>query len=85
MTEYVELGAFGVLTVAFMLMLRWLMGRFDRKLTRSCDAIHATTIAVLTLQQMMLMHDLGGDKGDRARVFEAKIEDMKKTIEKVMS
>jgi hypothetical protein len=60
-----EWGIQGVVAVAFLFLLRWMMTRFEVALTKITERQdhHATsldvlTCAILSLQQQLLVHDL---------------------------
>ena len=72
----------GVVGTAFMLMLRWMMTRFERELRdlragqqETSTTIAALSVVIVSLQKQLLAHDLtvhginpstGGDTNERA-------------------
>lgn len=53
-----ELGGFGVLAIAFLLVLRWMMTRFDYTIKSNTCAILTLSASMMATQHILLAHDL---------------------------
>lgn len=85
----IELPAVGFLGCCFIILLRWMIGRFSSEMRSFKRAIDRQTVVVLNLQKQLLEHSLScraslqGTEHDQLEAVTSRVEEMKRGIDEV--